>query len=149
MDSLNSIFLHLPTCDWFYCIYFLFDVICLPFYVIIILLCVHFQLKQIEVQLEEEYDDKQKVLRERRDLEAKLLLAQDQVRRHDIITRRITSSFVCCSVPMHSSRCGVGYICSPAALRGLYIKAPTTWLTPSRPHLPPRCATETWTLRNA
>lgn len=33
----------------------------------------------MEVQLEEEYDDKQKVLRERRDLEAKLLAAQDQV----------------------------------------------------------------------
>lgn len=38
-----------------------------------------FQLKQIEVQLEEEYDDKQKVLRERRELETKLLSAQDQV----------------------------------------------------------------------
>jgi hypothetical protein len=37
------------------------------------------QLKQIEVQLEEEYNDKQKVLRERRELETKLLSAQDQV----------------------------------------------------------------------
>lgn len=34
----------------------------------------------MEIQLEEEYDDKQKVLRERRDLEGKLLNAQDQVR---------------------------------------------------------------------
>lgn len=33
----------------------------------------------MEVQLEEEYEDKQKVLRERRELEAKLLTAQDQV----------------------------------------------------------------------
>lgn len=33
----------------------------------------------MEVQLEEEYEDKQKVLRERRELEAKLLSAQDQV----------------------------------------------------------------------
>ncbi len=37
------------------------------------------QLKQIEVQLEEEYEEKQKVLRERRDLEAKLTSAHDQV----------------------------------------------------------------------
>uniref|UniRef100_A0A3B5ANZ9 Unconventional myosin-XVIIIa-like n=1 Tax=Stegastes partitus TaxID=144197 RepID=A0A3B5ANZ9_9TELE len=37
------------------------------------------KLKQMEVQLEEEYEDKQKVLRERRDLESKLLNAQDQV----------------------------------------------------------------------
>jgi myosin-18 len=36
----------------------------------------------MEVQLEEEYDDKQKVLRERRELEAKLLSAQDQVHCH-------------------------------------------------------------------
>lgn len=41
-------------------------------------LCV-LQLKQMEVQLEEEYEDKQKVLRERRELESKLLNAQDQV----------------------------------------------------------------------
>lgn len=33
----------------------------------------------MEVQLEEEYEDKQKVLRERRELESKLLSAQDQV----------------------------------------------------------------------
>lgn len=33
----------------------------------------------MEVQLEEEYEDKQKVLRERRELETKLLNAQDQV----------------------------------------------------------------------
>lgn len=37
------------------------------------------QLKQMEVQLEEEYEEKQKVLRERRDLEAKLMSAKDQV----------------------------------------------------------------------
>lgn len=41
--------------------------------------CVCEQLKQMEVQLEEEYEDKQKVLRERRDLEAKLMSAQEQV----------------------------------------------------------------------
>lgn len=33
----------------------------------------------MEVQLEEEYDDKQKVLREKRELESKLVIAQDQV----------------------------------------------------------------------
>lgn len=37
------------------------------------------QLKQMEVQLEEEYDEKQKVLKERRELESKLLSAQDKV----------------------------------------------------------------------
>lgn len=37
------------------------------------------QLKQMEVQLEEEYEDKQKVLRDRRELECKLLNTQDQV----------------------------------------------------------------------
>ncbi|XP_029111252.1 unconventional myosin-XVIIIa isoform X4 [Scleropages formosus] len=42
------------------------------------------KLKQMEVQLEEEYDEKQKVLRERRDLEAKLLAAQDQVSHRDV-----------------------------------------------------------------
>lgn len=47
-------------------------------------LCVHFdmyvlQLKQMEIQLEEEYEDKQKVLRDRRELESKLLMTQDQV----------------------------------------------------------------------
>ena len=36
----------------------------------------------MEVQLEEEYDEKQKVLKERRDLEGKLLSAQDQVNTH-------------------------------------------------------------------
>lgn len=33
----------------------------------------------MEVQLEEEYDEKQKVLKEKRELESKLLLAQDKV----------------------------------------------------------------------
>ncbi|XP_076833549.1 myosin-XVIIIa isoform X4 [Brachyhypopomus gauderio] len=42
------------------------------------------KLKQMEVQLEEEYEDKQKVLRERRDLEAKLLTAQDHVSHRDV-----------------------------------------------------------------
>ncbi|KAJ8266379.1 hypothetical protein GJAV_G00129760 [Gymnothorax javanicus] len=46
------------------------------------------KLKQMEVQLEEEYDDKQKVLRDRRDLESKLLLAQDQVSQRDVETER-------------------------------------------------------------
>lgn len=45
--------------------------------------CVCEQLKQMEVQLEEEYEEKQKVLRERRDLEAKLMSAQDQVQHFD------------------------------------------------------------------
>lgn len=34
--------------------------------------------------MEEEYEDKQKVLRERRELEAKLLTAQDQVHTHTL-----------------------------------------------------------------
>lgn len=38
-----------------------------------------FQLKQMEVQLEEEYDEKQKVLKEKRELESKLLSAEDRV----------------------------------------------------------------------
>ncbi|KAM9780792.1 unconventional myosin-XVIIIa-like isoform X3 [Syngnathus typhle] len=42
------------------------------------------KLKQMEVQLEEEYDDKQKVLRERRELESKLLSAQEQVSHRDV-----------------------------------------------------------------
>ncbi|XP_071213730.1 unconventional myosin-XVIIIa-like isoform X3 [Salvelinus alpinus] len=42
------------------------------------------KLKQIEVRLEEEYDDKQKVLRERRELETKLLSSQDQVNPRDV-----------------------------------------------------------------
>ncbi|XP_076130981.1 unconventional myosin-XVIIIa isoform X3 [Alosa pseudoharengus] len=46
------------------------------------------KLKQMEVQLEEEYDDKQKVLRERRDLEAKLINAQDQVSHRDVETEK-------------------------------------------------------------
>uniref|UniRef100_A0A667YGT7 Myosin XVIIIAa n=1 Tax=Myripristis murdjan TaxID=586833 RepID=A0A667YGT7_9TELE len=46
------------------------------------------KLKQMEVQLEEEYDDKQKVLRERRDLESKLLNAQDQVSHRDVETEK-------------------------------------------------------------
>uniref|UniRef100_A0A8C8F0S0 Unconventional myosin-XVIIIa-like n=1 Tax=Oncorhynchus tshawytscha TaxID=74940 RepID=A0A8C8F0S0_ONCTS len=46
------------------------------------------KLKQMEVQLEEEYDDKQKVLRERRELEAKLLSAQDQVGCRDLETEK-------------------------------------------------------------
>ncbi|XP_072231134.1 unconventional myosin-XVIIIa-like isoform X2 [Leuresthes tenuis] len=46
------------------------------------------KLKQMEVQLEEEYDDKQKVLRERRELESKLLIAQDQVSQRDVETEK-------------------------------------------------------------
>ncbi|XP_041657271.1 unconventional myosin-XVIIIa-like isoform X2 [Cheilinus undulatus] len=46
------------------------------------------KLKQMEVQLEEEYEDKQKVLRERRELESKLLNAQDQVGQRDMETEK-------------------------------------------------------------
>ncbi|KAM4628036.1 unconventional myosin-XVIIIa-like isoform 1-T1 [Polymixia lowei] len=46
------------------------------------------KLRQMEVQLEEEYDEKQKVLKERRELEAKLLSAQDEVRTSDIETEK-------------------------------------------------------------
>uniref|UniRef100_A0A671P5J1 Unconventional myosin-XVIIIa-like n=1 Tax=Sinocyclocheilus anshuiensis TaxID=1608454 RepID=A0A671P5J1_9TELE len=46
------------------------------------------KLKQMEVQLEEEYEEKQKVLRERRDLEAKLMSAQDQVHHRDVETEK-------------------------------------------------------------
>uniref|UniRef100_A0A671X3Z1 Myosin XVIIIA n=1 Tax=Sparus aurata TaxID=8175 RepID=A0A671X3Z1_SPAAU len=46
------------------------------------------KLKQMEVQLEEEYDEKQKVLKERRDLESKLLSAQDKVRSGDLETEK-------------------------------------------------------------
>ncbi|XP_044077960.1 unconventional myosin-XVIIIa-like isoform X13 [Siniperca chuatsi] len=46
------------------------------------------KLKQMEVQLEEEYEDKQKVLRERRELESKLLSAQDQVSQRDVETEK-------------------------------------------------------------
>lgn len=48
----------------------------------------------MEIQLEEEYDDKQKVLRERRDLESKLLNAQDQVQP---TTRLITNQSIALS----------------------------------------------------
>nr|KAF6289657.1 myosin XVIIIA [Pipistrellus kuhlii] len=41
------------------------------------------QLKQMEVQLEEEYEDKQKVLREKRELEGKLTTLSDQVSQRD------------------------------------------------------------------
>ncbi|XP_070983768.1 unconventional myosin-XVIIIa-like isoform X7 [Oncorhynchus clarkii lewisi] len=46
------------------------------------------KLKQIEVQLEEEFNDKQRVLRERRELETKLLSAQDQVIPRDVETEK-------------------------------------------------------------
>uniref|UniRef100_A0A8C6U8Q3 Myosin XVIIIAb n=1 Tax=Neogobius melanostomus TaxID=47308 RepID=A0A8C6U8Q3_9GOBI len=46
------------------------------------------KLKQMEVQLEEEYDEKQKVLKERREMESKLLTAQDQVRGGDLETEK-------------------------------------------------------------
>ncbi|XP_026082176.1 unconventional myosin-XVIIIa-like isoform X2 [Carassius auratus] len=46
------------------------------------------KLKQMEVQLEEEYEEKQKVLRERRDLEAKLMSAQEQVSHRDVETEK-------------------------------------------------------------
>lgn len=38
-----------------------------------------FQLKQMELQLEEEYEEKQKVTKERRELESKLLSVEDRV----------------------------------------------------------------------
>uniref|UniRef100_A0A8C8TXQ8 Unconventional myosin-XVIIIa n=1 Tax=Peromyscus maniculatus bairdii TaxID=230844 RepID=A0A8C8TXQ8_PERMB len=41
------------------------------------------QLKQMEVQLEEEYEDKQKALREKRELESKLSTLSDQVNQRD------------------------------------------------------------------
>uniref|UniRef100_A0A672HHU6 Myosin XVIIIAb n=1 Tax=Salarias fasciatus TaxID=181472 RepID=A0A672HHU6_SALFA len=46
------------------------------------------KLKQMEVQLEEEYDEKQKVLKEKRELESKLVSAQDQVRGGDLETEK-------------------------------------------------------------
>nr|XP_046267282.1 unconventional myosin-XVIIIa [Scatophagus argus] len=46
------------------------------------------KLKQMEVQLEEEYEDKQKVLRDRRELESKLLNTQDQVSQRDVETEK-------------------------------------------------------------
>ncbi|KAJ3589358.1 hypothetical protein NHX12_010203, partial [Muraenolepis orangiensis] len=42
------------------------------------------KLKQMEIQLEEEYEDKQKVLRERRELDTKLSSVQDQVSLRDL-----------------------------------------------------------------
>ncbi|XP_043085214.1 unconventional myosin-XVIIIa-like isoform X7 [Puntigrus tetrazona] len=46
------------------------------------------KLKQMEVQLEEEYEDKQRVLREKRDLESKLMMAQEQVGQKDVETEK-------------------------------------------------------------
>ncbi|XP_056296623.1 unconventional myosin-XVIIIa-like isoform X4 [Pseudoliparis swirei] len=46
------------------------------------------KLKQMEVQLEEEYDEKQKVLKERRELESKILSAQNTVRSGDVETEK-------------------------------------------------------------
>ncbi|XP_073685105.1 unconventional myosin-XVIIIa [Garra rufa] len=46
------------------------------------------KLKQMEVQLEEEYDDKQRVLKEKRDLESKLMMAQEQVGQKDVETEK-------------------------------------------------------------
>ncbi|XP_068601584.1 unconventional myosin-XVIIIa [Brachionichthys hirsutus] len=46
------------------------------------------KLKQMEVQVEEEYDEKQKVLKEKRELESKLLSAHDLVRSGDIDTEK-------------------------------------------------------------
>uniref|UniRef100_A0A673NJA9 Unconventional myosin-XVIIIa-like n=1 Tax=Sinocyclocheilus rhinocerous TaxID=307959 RepID=A0A673NJA9_9TELE len=46
------------------------------------------KLKQMEVQLEEEYEDKQRVLREKRDLESKLMMAQEQVGQRDVETEK-------------------------------------------------------------
>ncbi|XP_068174351.1 unconventional myosin-XVIIIa isoform X4 [Antennarius striatus] len=46
------------------------------------------KLKQMEVQVEEEYDEKQKVLKDKRELESKLLSAQDLVRGGDVETEK-------------------------------------------------------------
>ncbi|XP_061637670.1 unconventional myosin-XVIIIa isoform X5 [Phyllopteryx taeniolatus] len=46
------------------------------------------KLKQMEVHLEEEYDEKQKVLKEKREMESKLLSAQDKVRSGDSETEK-------------------------------------------------------------
>ncbi|XP_048853883.1 unconventional myosin-XVIIIa-like isoform X3 [Brienomyrus brachyistius] len=46
------------------------------------------KVKQMEVQLEEEYEEKQKILREKRELESKLLSAQDQLGQRDLETER-------------------------------------------------------------
>lgn len=58
-----------------------------------LLKCVCVQLKQMEVQLEEEYDDKQRVLKEKRELESKLIAAQEQV---------LTQSTQCSTVPFNT-----------------------------------------------
>lgn len=60
-------------------------------------LCV-LQLKQMEVQLEEEYEDKQKVLRERRELESKLLSTQDQVLFHHSCLRFLSVRLSVCDL---------------------------------------------------
>ncbi|XP_026219806.1 unconventional myosin-XVIIIa isoform X1 [Anabas testudineus] len=46
------------------------------------------KLKQMEVQLEEQYDEKQKVLKEKRELDSKLLSAQERVRGGDMETEK-------------------------------------------------------------
>ncbi|XP_051540244.1 unconventional myosin-XVIIIa-like isoform X4 [Myxocyprinus asiaticus] len=46
------------------------------------------KLKQMEAQLEEEYEDKQRVLREKRDLESKLMTTQEQVGQRDVETEK-------------------------------------------------------------
>ncbi|KAK2525448.1 Myo18a [Columba livia] len=46
------------------------------------------QLKQMEVQLEEEYEDKQKVLREKRELESKLSAFSEQANQRDFETEK-------------------------------------------------------------
>ncbi|XP_072325690.1 unconventional myosin-XVIIIa isoform X2 [Scyliorhinus torazame] len=46
------------------------------------------KLKQFELQLEEEYDEKQKILREKRDLESKLSTVSEQVSERDFETEK-------------------------------------------------------------
>ncbi|XP_069767151.1 unconventional myosin-XVIIIa isoform X7 [Narcine bancroftii] len=46
------------------------------------------KLKQFELQLEEEYDDKQKILREKRDLENKLTVVSEKVNERDFETEK-------------------------------------------------------------
>ncbi|XP_072099394.1 unconventional myosin-XVIIIa isoform X2 [Mobula birostris] len=46
------------------------------------------KLKQFELQLEEEYDDKQKILREKRDLENKLAVVSEKVSERDFETEK-------------------------------------------------------------
>ncbi|XP_019401358.1 PREDICTED: unconventional myosin-XVIIIa isoform X14 [Crocodylus porosus] len=48
----------------------------------------HKKLKQMEVQLEEEYEEKQKVLRDKRELESKLSAVSDQVNQRDFETEK-------------------------------------------------------------